>query len=65
MAVETNTKDIALMIYYRGAYRLASYYQHAMRGDHNGMGAKSIYLVSPKDEELLLKRIVREQKGWQ
>ena len=36
-----------------------------MRDSRNRIDAKSIYLVSPKDKELLLKRIVHKQKGWQ
>ena len=56
---------MALVVHYRGAYRLASYYQYAIRGGRNRIDAKSICLVSPKNKELLLKRIVREQKGWQ
>ena len=55
-----DTKDIVLVIHYRDIYRLVSYYQHTIRGGYNRIGAKSIYLVLPKDKELLLKRIVCE-----
>ena len=60
MIVGIDIKDITLVIYYQGIYRLIFYYQHIIRDNYNRIGAKSICLVLSKNKELLLKRIVRE-----